>query len=251
MRWQVTGRGGITAAHGRRCRRRGHCRTAHRSFKPPWFHRHHTGIDGPVKIPDLSWRALQKRETAASSGCTAEGYAPRNRQSRHFYNASPIRRRCFCQVHLARVTGKIGGEGGKKTAGVRRRCLSPSGKPLQNMCAVFPQKSGKTAHLFCNTHFQPAARVPPAYPAPGRTGRRGVRGAAIAPPHNSRGHLMPSIRKWAPGRTVSASSAGERSFSFQRSRKVEAGSTPSFFQSISSFGLTGSRLKFETMRTLL
>jgi len=91
------------------------------------------GIDGPVKIPDLSWRALQKRETAVSSGCTAEGYAPRNRQSRHFCNASPIRRRCFCQVHLARVTEKIGGEGGKKTAEVRRCCLAPSGKPLQNM----------------------------------------------------------------------------------------------------------------------
>ena len=95
-------------------------------------------IDGPVKIPDLSWRALQKRETAASSGCTAEGYAPRNRLPRHFCNASPIRRRCFCQVHLARVTGKIGGEGGKKIVEVRRCCRSPSGKPLQNMCLLFP-----------------------------------------------------------------------------------------------------------------
>jgi len=117
MSCRTTGRGGITTAHGQGNRRRGRCCTARRQLKSLRFQCHHTGIDGPVKIPDLSWRALQKRETAASSGCTAEGYAPRNRLLRHFCNASPIRRRGFCQVHLARVTEKIGGEGGKKIVG--------------------------------------------------------------------------------------------------------------------------------------
>ena len=141
MRWQATGRGGITTARGHRNRREARRRTAGRQIKSQQHDCHHTGF--------------------------------------------------------ARVTEKIGGEGGKKIAEVRRDCLSPSGKPLQNMCEVFPQKSGKTSHLFCNTHFQPAARVPPAYPAPGRTGRRegsGEGGASASPVPTT-----PAPLKWRRG----------------------------------------------------